>query len=250
MSQACGDSVPESENPGLVLGAALAELTLAKRDKVTFLCSPSLTAFPAWTEQLIAESTGKDRKGIVPVAGEKLGAPEKYGADRVFVYLRHEGDENHELDRQIAALQANGHPVVRIEISEKTDLGQEFFRWELAVAAAGAALGIHPFNQPDVQLAKDLAKKMMSEARDGKKKAAKLKEEVSLTDGNGALRSDFFLDKQGQAPRLCIGSSLSQSNTGTRCCSAEHLRIVARSPGNGYDTGLWPALSSLHGTTP
>jgi transaldolase / glucose-6-phosphate isomerase len=189
MSQACGDSVPEPENPGLVLGAALAELTLAKRDKVTFLCSPALTAFPAWIEQLIAESSGKDRKGIVPVAGEKLGAPEKYGADRVFVYLRHEGDENHQLDRQIAALQANGHPVVRIEISEKTDVGQEFFRWELAVAAAGAALGIHPFNQPDVQLAKDLAKKMMSEARDRKKKAAKLKEEVSLTDGNGALEA-------------------------------------------------------------
>ncbi len=188
MSQACGDSVPEPENPGLVLGAALAELTLAKRDKITFLCSPSLTAFPAWTEQLIAESTGKDRKGIVPVAGEKLGAPEKYGADRVFVYLRHESDENHELDRQVAALEANGHPVIRIEIIEKTDLGQEFFRWELAVATAGAALGIHPFNQPDVQLAKDLAKKMMSEARDGKKKSSKLKEEVSSSDDNGALQ--------------------------------------------------------------
>jgi transaldolase/glucose-6-phosphate isomerase len=188
MSEACLGSVPEPENPGLVLGAALAELTLAKRDKITFLCSPSLTAFPAWIEQLIAESTGKDRKGIVPVVGERLGPPEKYGADRAFVYLRHEGDENHELDRQVAGLEANGHPVLRIEIVEKTDLGQEFFRWELAVAAAGAALGIHPFNQPDVQLAKDLAKKMMSETRSGKKKAAKLKEEVSLNDGNGALQ--------------------------------------------------------------
>ena len=126
MSQACGDSVPEPENPGLVLGAALAELTLAKRDKITFLCSPSLTAFPAWTEQLIAESTGKDRKGIVPVAGEKLGAPEKYGADRVFVYLRHEGDENHELDRQIAALQANGHPVFESRSLKKLTLARSF----------------------------------------------------------------------------------------------------------------------------
>jgi transaldolase / glucose-6-phosphate isomerase len=188
MSQACAGSVPEPQNPGLVLGAALAELTLAKRDKVTFLCSSSLTAFPAWIEQLIAESTGKDRKGIVPVAGEKLGPPEKYGADRAFVYLRYESDENHELDRRVAALEANGHPVLRFEILEKSDLGQEFFRWELAVAAAGAALGINPFNQPDVQLAKDLAKKMMSEARNGKKKAAKLKEEVSLNDGNGALQ--------------------------------------------------------------
>jgi transaldolase / glucose-6-phosphate isomerase len=182
MSEACAASVPEPENPGLVLGAALAELTLAKRDKITFLCSPSLTAFPAWIEQLIAESTGNDRKGIVPVAGEKLGAPEKYGADRAFVYLRYESDENHELDRQVAGLEANGHPVLRIEIVEKTDLGQEFFRWELAVAAAGAALGIHPFNQPDVQLAKDLATKAMSEARAGNRRGAKLKEEVSSFD--------------------------------------------------------------------
>jgi transaldolase/glucose-6-phosphate isomerase len=182
MSEACGGSVPEGENPGLVLGAALAELTLAKRDKITFLCSPSLSAFPTWIEQLIAESTGKDRKGIVPVAGEKLGAPEKYGADRAFVYLRYESDENHELDRQVAGLQANGHPVVRIEIIEKTDLGQEFFRWEIAIAAAGAALGIHPFNQPDVQLAKDLATKAMREARAENRRGAKLKEEVSSSD--------------------------------------------------------------------
>jgi transaldolase/glucose-6-phosphate isomerase len=182
MSEACGGSVPEGENPGLVLGAALAELTLAKRDKITFLCSPSLSAFPTWIEQLIAESTGKDRKGIVPVAGEKLGAPEKYGADRAFVYLRYESDENHELDRQVAGLQANGHPVARIEIIEKTDLGQEFFRWEIAIAAAGAALGIHPFNQPDVQLAKDLATKAMREARAENRRGAKLKEEVSSSD--------------------------------------------------------------------
>jgi transaldolase/glucose-6-phosphate isomerase len=187
MSQACAAGVPEPENPGVVLGAALAELTLAKRDKITFLCSPSLSAFPAWIEQLIAESTGKDRKGIVPVAGEKLGAPEKYGIDRAFVYLRCESDENHELDRQVAGLEANGHPVVRIEILEKTDLAQEFFRWEIAIAAAGAALGIHPFSQPDVQLAKDLATKAMSEARSGNRRGAKLKEEVSSLD-DAAMR--------------------------------------------------------------
>lgn len=182
MGQACAGSVPEPENPGLVLGAALAELTLAKRDKITFLCSPSLTAFPAWIEQLIAESSGKDRKGIVPVAGEKLGAPEKYGSDRAFVYLRYKSDENHELDRQVAGLEANGHPVLRIEVIEKTDLAQEFFRWELAIAAAGSALGIHPFNQPDVQLAKDLATKAMSEARGGSRRGARLKEEISASD--------------------------------------------------------------------
>jgi transaldolase/glucose-6-phosphate isomerase len=180
MSEACGPSVPATENPGLVLGAVLAELTLAKRDKVTFICSPSLAAFPAWAEQLIAESTGKDRKGIVPVATEDAGSPEKYGADRLFIYLRFDGDPNHDLDRQAAALLANEQPLVRIELKDKLDIGQEFFRWEFAVAAAGAALGIHPFNQPDVQLAKDLAKKAMGDT--AKNSATKLKEEISATD--------------------------------------------------------------------
>ena len=180
MSAACSATTAENLHPAVLLGAALGELALAKRDKVTFLCSPSLTAFPSWIEQLIAESTGKDRKGIVPVANESLIAPETYGADRFFVYLRLDGDENHSLDRQTAALEANGHPLARIELKDKNDLGQEFFRWEFAVAAAGAAIGIHPFNQPDVQLAKDLAKQAMSEP--GGKSATKQKETISVLD--------------------------------------------------------------------
>jgi transaldolase/glucose-6-phosphate isomerase len=119
------------------------------------------------------------------VANEPAAAPDHYGADRFFVYLRLADDPNHELDRRVAALEANGHPLARIELSDKHDLGQEFFRWEFAVAAAGAALGIHPFNQPDVQLAKDLAKKAMSEG--GAKAGAKLKEEVGVAD-HDALR--------------------------------------------------------------
>jgi transaldolase / glucose-6-phosphate isomerase len=187
MAAACGPAAADGSNPGLILGAALGELALRKRDKVTFLCSPSLAAFPAWAEQLIAESTGKDRKGIVPVANENLAAPEKYANDRFFVYLRLEADENHALDRQVAALQANGHPVARIELNDKRDLGQEFFRWEFAVAAAGAALGIHPFNQPDVQLAKDLARKAMDSAGVSKR-ARKPREEVAVADSD-ALRN-------------------------------------------------------------
>jgi len=186
MSQACGAAA--AGNPGLILGAALGELALAKRDKVTFLCSPSLTAFPSWVEQLIAESTGKDRRGIVPVANEGVGAPEKYSEDRFFVYLTVSGDENHDLDRQVAALEANGHPLARIDLNDKSDLGQEFFRWEVAVAAAGAALGINPFNQPDVQLAKDLARKAIEKNSRGKKNGAGLKGEVTVTDDQPALR--------------------------------------------------------------
>jgi transaldolase / glucose-6-phosphate isomerase len=182
MSEACAAAVPESGSPGLVLGAALGELTLAKRDKVTFLCSPSLTAFPSWLEQLIAESAGKERKGIVPVASEGIGAPEKYSDDRSFVYLRLEGDENHLLDRQVAALQANGHPIARIDLNDRKDLGQEFFRWELAVASAGAVLAINPFNQPDVQLAKDLAKQAMEKRAGGRNAASARKDEVAVGD--------------------------------------------------------------------
>ena len=179
MSAACGAAVADSSNPGMILGAALGELTLAKRDKVTFICSASLAAFPSWVEQLIAESMGKEKKGIVPVANEGVSAPEKYGSDRFFVYLRLAGDENHTLDRQVAALEANGHPVAQIDVTDKQDIGQEFFRWEFAVAAAGAALAINPFNQPDVQLAKDLSKKAMS---DSGASGRKFKDEIATAD--------------------------------------------------------------------
>jgi transaldolase/glucose-6-phosphate isomerase len=189
MSEACGPAAPAASNPGLILGAALAEAALAKRDKATFLCSPSLGAFPLWAEQLIAESTGKDRKGIVPVAGECMGPPEKYADDRFFIYLRLAADENHLLDRRVAALEANGHPVARIDLNDINDLGQEFFRWEVAVAAAGAALGIHPFNQPDVQLAKDLAKKAMEKDSRGKKSASARKDEIVVSDHEALQRA-------------------------------------------------------------
>jgi transaldolase/glucose-6-phosphate isomerase len=215
MSEACGPSVPAAENPGLVLGAALAEVALAKRDKVTFVCSPSLAGFPAWAEQLIAESTGKERKGIVPVATEGSGSPEKYSADRLFVYLRFDGDANHDLDRQTAALLANDHPLVRIELKDKLDLGQEFFRWEFAVAAAGAAIGIHPFNQPDVQLAKDLAKKAMGDTAE--KSPAKLKEEISATDPEALRRAlSEWMSKRKPLDYLAIQAYVPPTAENTR----------------------------------
>jgi transaldolase/glucose-6-phosphate isomerase len=209
MSQACGPAAQEPRHPGIVLAAVLAELAAAKRDKVTFLCSRSIAAFPAWLEQLIAESTGKHHKGIVPVANEPVAAPEKYGADRFFVYFRLEGDENHRLDRQVAALQANGHPVARVELKDKNDLGEEFFRWEFAVAAAGAAMGINPFNQPDVQLAKDLAKKAMSENTG---RAVRIKGEIAIADGD-ALRAAMtsWLGKKKARDYVSVQAYLSPS---------------------------------------
>ncbi|MBZ5702556.1 MAG: hypothetical protein LAN84_11995 [Acidobacteriia bacterium] len=167
MARACSGSVPAARNPGLVLGAALAELARAGRDKLTFVTSPSLALLPAWLEQLIAESTGKNGKGIVPVAGEPLGAPQQYAPDRVFVSLRAARDSDAAQEARLMALEAAGHPVIRIEAGDTINLGQEFFRWEVAVAAAGAALGIQPFDQPDVELAKTLARQAMAGAAQG-----------------------------------------------------------------------------------
>jgi len=154
--------VPVAENPGLALGAAMGELALAGRDKITFFVSPSIEALGVWVEQLIAESTGKNGKGILPVAGEKLDAPGHYGNDRFFVYLRMEGDENEAVDKGVDALEAAGHPVVRIALDEREDLGGEFFRWEMATAAAGAVLGINPFDQPNVEAAKVKARELLN----------------------------------------------------------------------------------------
>jgi len=152
--------VSEEETSGLILGASLGELNRA-RDKLTFFTSASLESFPDWIEQLIAESTGKDGKGIVPVANEPWVSPNEYGEDRFFVCFSLEGDDNKELDDRMEILEKLGHPSIRINLAEIFDLGKEMFRWEIAIAAAGSILGIHPFNQPDVQLAKDLARKAM-----------------------------------------------------------------------------------------
>jgi len=172
MKDACAPESRATANPGLALGAALGELALAGHDKVTFLTSPGLQAFPDWAEQLIAESLGKSGKGIVPIAGEPPGEPAVYGSDRVFVLLDLKGDPAGAADSKVRALLSSGFPSIAIEVNRKADLAQEFFRWEMAIAAAGAVLGVHPFNQPDVELAKDLARKAMARGNSGGDEAA------------------------------------------------------------------------------
>lgn len=162
MGAACGPAVPATANPGLQLGAALGELARAGRDKVTFFISPGIAAFGAWVEQLLAESTGKDRQGIVPVVDEPPGSPAGYGSDRVFVCLRRAGEDNAAFDALLPALEAAGHPTIRIDIPRDGGLGPEFFRWMVATAAAGAVLGVHPFNQPDVQRNKRVTAELLS----------------------------------------------------------------------------------------
>ncbi len=209
MAGACS-SPSIHENSGLALGAVLGEAARGGQDKLTFLASPSLDALPHWIEQLIAESTGKDGKGIIPVVGEPHGAPETYGTDRLFVRLCIRGEEKAALESQTAALEAAGHPVVRITLSEKEDLGQEFFRWEMAAAAAGTVLGIHPFNQPDVQLAKELAREAMA-AKSGRAK------------GMGDERVRELSVERGEELKGALGSWLAETQSGDYIATQAYL---------------------------
>jgi glucose-6-phosphate isomerase len=159
----CGPNVPPEENPGVLLGVVMGVCWRQRRDKVTLIASPGIGDLGAWLEQLLAESTGKVGKGIIPVDLETIGAPEVYGADRLFVYLRLESAPDAAQDAGVAALEAAGHPVVRITVPEIYDLGREFFRWEIATAVAGAVIGINAFNQPDVEASKIATKKLTTE---------------------------------------------------------------------------------------
>lgn len=163
MVRACEEGVSVEENPGAVLGIILGTAALARHDKVTISTSPGISDLGAWLEQLLAESTGKLGKGIIPVDREQLAAPEAYGNDRVFVHIRLESEVDAEQDARVAALEKIGHPVVRIVVADTYDLGQEFFRWEIATAVAGSILGINAFNQPDVEASKIATKNLTSQ---------------------------------------------------------------------------------------
>ncbi len=183
--------VSEDEASGLILGAVLGELA-GNKDKLTFLTSESLSHFPDWLEQLIAESIGKDGKGIIPIVNEPQAAVEEYGHDRFFVCLSLEDDNRGKLEKRMSVLEKAGHPLIRINLKEKYDLGQEIFRWEIAIASAGSVIGIHPFNQPDVQLAKDLARKAMEKRQEPEGKSDSPVEAFSVEEPEaltGALKN-------------------------------------------------------------
>ena len=163
MVRACGPSAAVQENPGAALGIILGAAANAGRDKVTIITSPGISDLGAWLEQLLAESTGKIGKGIIPVDRERLGPPEVYGNDRVFVYLRLENDAHGDEEAKVDALENTGQPVVRITMPDIYDLGAEFFRWEIATAVAGAIIGINAFNQPDVEASKLATRSLTSE---------------------------------------------------------------------------------------
>jgi len=163
MVKACGASAAADSNPGVILGNILGVAANHGRDKITIIASPGISDLGAWLEQLIAESTGKIGKGIIPVDRERLAKPPIYGNDRVFAYLRLASKPNKTQDADVAALEKAGHPVVRITLPSTYNLGQEFFRWEIATAVAGSIIGINAFNQPDVEASKIETKKLTSQ---------------------------------------------------------------------------------------
>ena len=165
MVRSCGADVPPHENPGVQLGLAMGLAGLEGRDKVTITSSAKVADFGAWAEQLIAESTGKEGKGLIPIDGEPLGDPSLYGNDRFFIDIRTEGEDDASHDDRLKALEAAGHPVVRIVMKSIDHIGQEFFRFEMATAVAGAVLGINPFNQPDVEAAKIKTRELTARSR-------------------------------------------------------------------------------------
>ncbi|KMO37305.1 transaldolase, partial [Methylobacterium variabile] len=169
MVRSCGSDVPPDLNPGVQLGLAMGTAATEQgRDKVTLIASPGIDTFGAWAEQLIAESTGKEGKGLIPIDNEPLAGPAAYGKDRFFVYLRLDEGADAAQDAAVTALEEAGHPVVRISLASKKSVPQEFFRFEIATAVAGAVLGINPFDQPDVEASKVKTRELFSAAeKDG-----------------------------------------------------------------------------------
>ncbi len=163
MRRDCAADIPDYQNAGAWLGACMGTLALSGRDKLTLVTSLSIAAFELWVEQLIAESTGKEGKGIIPVSNEPMMEPDCYGDDRLFIYLRLADDENHATDVAVSRLISSGQPAIVLQLKDTYDIGAEFFRWEFATAVAGAILGIQPFDQPDVQKSKDVTARLLEE---------------------------------------------------------------------------------------
>ncbi|HEX8229323.1 MAG TPA: bifunctional transaldolase/phosoglucose isomerase [Chloroflexia bacterium] len=192
MVEACAPCVNAEDNPGLWLGTVWGTALQNGRDKLTIVTSPDLDSFGLWAEQLIAESTGKEGKGIVPIAGEPVGRPSAYGNDRLFVYLKIDGATDPRQDHDVQKLEDAGQPVVRLNLKSKLDLGAEFFRWEFATAVAGQMLGIDPFDEPNVQESKDNTQRLL----DHHQQHGKLPEVDALVVGDAF---DLYADQESLA---------------------------------------------------
>ncbi|MCI0344416.1 MAG: glucose-6-phosphate isomerase [Chloroflexi bacterium] len=239
----CAEPDP-SDNPGVGLGLTIGYHADAGRDKLTLIADPALDSFGAWLEQLIAESTGKRGVGIVPVDAEPLGDLDDYGDDRVFVRLRLAGAE-HDGDVTVDALEAAGHPVIRIELEDPMDLGGEFVRWEVATAIAGAVLGIDPFDQPNVEEAKERTRKLLAHADDHRTTPLADRSAMSVNDPGfvGALRD--HLGRRRDNAYFAIQAFVARSDAADATVSRirKRLRDATR---NATTAGYGPRF--LHST--
>lgn len=219
MMAACGREVPLSENPGAVLGAIMGCMTLKGRNKLTFLIPSAIASLGMWLEQLIAESTGKEGKGIVPVAGEQPGGTEVYGEDRLFVEFRVENEKDNALEGRAEALRAAGMPVVTISLRDRIDVGAQFLLWEIATATAGAVLRINPFDQPNVQETKSFTGKILEEVRkEGKVPEARMEMtegplRLYLAGGASSVQQalSMFFGQAGTGDYLVVPAYLTES---------------------------------------
>ncbi len=239
MQCACAPAVPAEAHPGLQLGAAVGALAKAGRDKLTFVTTPGLGRFGLWAEQLIAESLGKEGVGVVPVAEEPLLAPERYGSDRVFAYLRLDGDDAQPTDDALAALEAAGHPVLRFRLRDRYDLAAEMYRWEFATAVAGVVLGVNPFDQPNVQGAKDkTAEVLASYERDG-----------ALPEAPVTPLVDELLAQAAPGDYLCVMAYVRQTPAVDAALTALRRRVMERhtiATTSGYGPRFLHSTGQLH----
>ncbi|MCJ7659897.1 MAG: hypothetical protein MUO67_12165, partial [Anaerolineales bacterium] len=238
-SEDCNEPVA-GDNYEARLGVILGELAKAGRDKVTLVISPVIASFGDWVEQLIAESTGKEGKGILPVVGEPVGVPAVYGDDRMFVYLRVDGDDT--FDAAVDRIEGAGYPVVRIRLRDIYDLGGQFFLWEMATAVAGSRLGINPFDQPNVEAAKVLARDMVAEYQ----KIGHLPELTPAFQSNGIkVYGDL---PEGEADMITAGDSLRAFLTQARPGDYISLQAYVQ-PDPGTDWALLELRAKLRSHT-
>jgi glucose-6-phosphate isomerase len=247
MLGACREPDPEA-NPGISLGIAMGTLAKAGRDKLTFMPDDEISAFGAWAEQLIAESTGKHGVGVVPVDLEPLGAADAYGDDRVFVRLALDGGTDGGRDALADALEAAGHPVIRIPVSDPIDLGAEFVRWEVATAIAGVVLGIDPFDQPNVEEAKQLTRDVLDGATKGRAMAGSVPATRADDPGLGrALKA--HLDRRQPNAYLSLQAFVAPSATTDAAMSRIRARLrdaTRNATTAGYGPRFLHSTGQLH----
>lgn len=255
MRKRCASSADIHKNSGAWLGTIMGALSLRKRDKLTIITSPAIGSFGLWVEQLVAESTGKEGKGIVPIINEPFVESDCYGGDRLFVYLRLQSDRNSSTDRMIERLKSLEQPVIVLELEDVYDLGAEFFRWEFATAIAGAVLGINPFTQPNVSSAKQATRRMLDEFITSGR-IPRLEISHSFTDLLAGVKSSTYLAIMAYIPQTPEADKILE-NLRRRLSERYHIATTLgygprylHSTGQlhkgGPATGLYLQITMLH----